>query len=272
MAWRIAVDRCDAHSIYQCSRQRSHRTLVPLSYPPHAIALASIRMAALLSSSASTASSPVPEPASASLAALLSAPGPWEAQHRVALADLEGASHPVARLLLTPHRHLSHTLGPVPAVRRRAVCVARDRNAILAARAVDGADRRGQTHTAQGAHLRGTWLGLTARRSRCARATTRRARGAATSWTTRRTSSARTRAPCASCSGHEDVCTRDHRRCGFALILGNSSGALSVAHLPSPSALRPAGGAPTLHPSDLNHVITLWSVSKERDRTSGRTW
>ncbi|EJD43880.1 cyclin-like protein [Auricularia subglabra TFB-10046 SS5] len=84
LAWRIAVD--------------SHRTLAPLIYPPHTMALACIRMAALLSSSASA--SPAPEPSSVPIAAMLSSPGSWEAQHRVALPDLEDICHTLVDLFL----------------------------------------------------------------------------------------------------------------------------------------------------------------------------
>ncbi|KZV84011.1 cyclin-like protein, partial [Exidia glandulosa HHB12029] len=86
LAWRIAVD--------------SHRTLAPLMYPPHVIALASLRMAALLSTSSSTSSSPAPEAASVSVATMLSAPGDWEKQHRVSLADLEDICHMLMDLFL----------------------------------------------------------------------------------------------------------------------------------------------------------------------------
>ncbi|KAH7098862.1 cyclin-like protein [Auriculariales sp. MPI-PUGE-AT-0066] len=100
LAWRIAVD--------------SNRTLAPLMYPPHTIALASIRMAALLSSSAS--SSPSPEPASGTIASLLSTSGPWEAEYKVALVDLEDICHILVDLFLIHSGPISSTTFSSPAL------------------------------------------------------------------------------------------------------------------------------------------------------------
>jgi len=69
----------------------SHRTLVPLKYPPHVVALGSLYVAALLSSFEQPASPPRPRyHSSHELAAMLSKGGRWERDFQANVEDLEG--------------------------------------------------------------------------------------------------------------------------------------------------------------------------------------
>ena len=73
----------------------SHRTLVPLQYPPHVVALGSLYVAALLSSFEQPASPERPGyKASYEVAAVLSTSGPWETLFQAHVEDLEGMSFP----------------------------------------------------------------------------------------------------------------------------------------------------------------------------------
>lgn len=85
----------------------SHRTLLPIQYPPHVVALASLYVAALLSSFER------PENNSGhQIAAILSKRGQWEQKFQAQVEDLEGAFCPLlSRYTLTSHRtQLSYLL------------------------------------------------------------------------------------------------------------------------------------------------------------------
>ncbi|EEB92832.1 hypothetical protein MPER_08601, partial [Moniliophthora perniciosa FA553] len=75
LAWRLAID--------------SHRTLVPIQYPPHTVALGSIYVAALLSSFESDPNSPEARNGH-DIAQLLKQHGPWEGRFHSHVEDLEG--------------------------------------------------------------------------------------------------------------------------------------------------------------------------------------
>ncbi|KAF6757424.1 cyclin-like protein, partial [Ephemerocybe angulata] len=113
--WRIATD--------------CHRTLLPLQYPPHTIALGSIYVAALLSSFEQP-----PEQSSGGfrtaleLSKTLSTHGPWEEQFQSQAEDLDDIAHNVIDLFIqssqnpsantspstpsSPHPHSSHNRQP----------------------------------------------------------------------------------------------------------------------------------------------------------------
>ena len=69
----------------------SHRTLIPLMYPPHSIALGSIYVASLL---LSFEQPPVPlregETSSADLASMLNQHTEWEDKYKTKAQDLDG--------------------------------------------------------------------------------------------------------------------------------------------------------------------------------------
>lgn len=69
----------------------SHRTLLPLIYPPHTIALGSIYVAGLLLSFEQPPSPQMhDEPSSAEIARKLNSPSSWEKQYHTQAGDLEG--------------------------------------------------------------------------------------------------------------------------------------------------------------------------------------
>ncbi|KAF9517208.1 hypothetical protein BS47DRAFT_1291209 [Hydnum rufescens UP504] len=78
LAWRLSID--------------SHRTLAPLQYPPHVLALASILLAALLDSREGPfgVKATDDQRSSHEIAALLGDKGPWEDRFHAQVEDLEG--------------------------------------------------------------------------------------------------------------------------------------------------------------------------------------
>jgi CTD kinase subunit beta len=77
LAWRIAID--------------SHKTLLPVQYPPHTLALGSIYVAALLSSfELPIPSSEEDRQTPHQIAALLGEKGDWEKKYHSQVEDLEG--------------------------------------------------------------------------------------------------------------------------------------------------------------------------------------
>ncbi|KAF9013220.1 cyclin-like protein [Cyathus striatus] len=111
LAWRLAVD--------------CHRTLLPIQYPPHTIALGSIHVAALLSSFEQPPATEEPPLKSAhDIATMLNRKGDWEKKYQSQVEDLEDIAHQIIDLLIqniqspsantspstpsSPAPHLSH--------------------------------------------------------------------------------------------------------------------------------------------------------------------
>lgn len=104
MAWRITIDSCVLifvprlvairHVSSAVSRPHDdcrHRTRAPLLYPPHTVALASIRLAALLLSFDAPHEPTEGHQQSAHVVAvLLSHKGVWEGRFQAHVEDLEG--------------------------------------------------------------------------------------------------------------------------------------------------------------------------------------
>ncbi|KAJ7761577.1 cyclin-like protein [Mycena maculata] len=87
LAWRLTID--------------CHRTLIPIQYPPHIVALAGLYVAALLSSFGQ----PVTPDDSGSrtpheIAEILGKNGDWEQKYQAQVDDLEGIAHTVIDLLI----------------------------------------------------------------------------------------------------------------------------------------------------------------------------
>ncbi|KAF8319756.1 cyclin-like protein [Clavulina sp. PMI_390] len=82
LAWTLSVD--------------SHRTMAPLLFPPHVIAVASIYLAAKLDCIDNETGTPTQEGerTSQEIADYLGNSGPWEQKFRVELRDLEGGTLP----------------------------------------------------------------------------------------------------------------------------------------------------------------------------------
>ncbi|KAG9013567.1 hypothetical protein FRB90_005881 [Tulasnella sp. 427] len=103
LAWHLAVD--------------CHRTLVPLMYPPHTIALACVYLAALLTSfetPAIPASDGSMHRTSHELAALLGGNGEWEATYQARVEDLEDIVHLLIDLLQTMSSNFPNSLTASP--------------------------------------------------------------------------------------------------------------------------------------------------------------
>jgi len=87
LAWRLAID--------------CHRTLVPIQYPPHTVALASLYIASLLSSfEHPIGQDPPGYRSSHDIASVLSRHGDWEHKFHVQVEDLEEIAHTVIDLLV----------------------------------------------------------------------------------------------------------------------------------------------------------------------------
>ncbi|TFL00991.1 cyclin-like protein [Pterulicium gracile] len=95
MAWRLAAD--------------SHRTLVPLQYPPHVIALGGLYLAGLLSSFDPNSTPPRVDLQNTStvhpLVTQLGNSGDWETKLQAKSADLEEIAHAVIDLLIQFCQH-----------------------------------------------------------------------------------------------------------------------------------------------------------------------
>ncbi|KAK7056895.1 RNA polymerase II C-terminal domain kinase beta subunit [Paramarasmius palmivorus] len=99
LAWRLAID--------------SHRTLVPIQYPPHTVALGSLYVAALLSSFESDPNSPEARNGH-EIAQLLRQNGSWEKKFQSHVEDIEGASiaHTIVDLLTQGAQNPSTNTSP----------------------------------------------------------------------------------------------------------------------------------------------------------------
>ncbi|KAF7985578.1 hypothetical protein HWV62_3859 [Athelia sp. TMB] len=87
LAWRLASD--------------SHRTLVPLQYPPHVVALGGLYVAALLSSFEQPMTAELPGyNSSHQISAILSKRGDWEDKFHARVEDLEAIAHAVIDILI----------------------------------------------------------------------------------------------------------------------------------------------------------------------------
>ncbi|KAH8109802.1 cyclin-like protein [Phellopilus nigrolimitatus] len=100
LAWRLAVD--------------SSRTLAPLQYPPHVVALACIYLAALLSSFEQPAPIDIApdEHSDHELAKTLGHRGDWESTYKACVEDLEEICHHLLDLLIYAAQNPSATTSP----------------------------------------------------------------------------------------------------------------------------------------------------------------
>jgi len=102
------------HSVLIISySSNSHRTLLPLMYPPHTIALGSIYVAGLL---LSFEQPPSPqrhgEPISADIARKLNSPSSWERRYHTKAGDLEDFAHTILDLLIQYTQNPSANTSP----------------------------------------------------------------------------------------------------------------------------------------------------------------
>ncbi|KAI6044276.1 cyclin-like protein [Pisolithus marmoratus] len=97
-AWRLTVD--------------SHRTPVPLMYPPNTVALGCIYTAALLSTIEPTASSNRDDGSDRQVANLLKQKGDWEATYMAEAEDLEEIAHILIDLLMQAAQNPSANTSP----------------------------------------------------------------------------------------------------------------------------------------------------------------
>ncbi|KAK7030757.1 cyclin N-terminal domain-containing protein [Favolaschia claudopus] len=86
LAWRLTID--------------CHRTLVPIQYPPHIVALANLYVAALLSSFEQPIASDPGTRTPHEIAAILGKNGDWESKYQAQVDDLEGIAHTMLDLLV----------------------------------------------------------------------------------------------------------------------------------------------------------------------------
>ncbi|KAJ7644211.1 cyclin-like protein [Roridomyces roridus] len=99
LAWRLTID--------------CHRTLIPIQYPPHIVALAGLYVAALLSSF--ELPQPPEEPGLRSpqeLAEILGQNGDWESKYQVQVDDLEGIAHTLIDLLVQGSQSQTQNTSP----------------------------------------------------------------------------------------------------------------------------------------------------------------
>lgn len=97
-AWRLTVD--------------SHRTPVPLMYPPNTVALGCIYTAALLSTIEPTASSNTDDESDREVANLLKQKGDWETTYMAEAEDLEEIAHTLIDLLMQAAQNPSANTSP----------------------------------------------------------------------------------------------------------------------------------------------------------------
>ncbi|KAL4072990.1 cyclin-like protein [Scleroderma yunnanense] len=97
-AWRLTVD--------------SHRTLVPLMYPPNTVALGCIYTAALLSMMESSSSSDTGDVSDCRIANLLKEKGDWEHTYMAEAEDLEEIAHVLIDLLMQAAQNPSANTSP----------------------------------------------------------------------------------------------------------------------------------------------------------------
>ncbi|KAJ3753793.1 cyclin-like protein [Lentinula raphanica] len=98
LAWRLAID--------------SHRTFIPIEYPPHTVALGSLYVAAILGSF----EQPEGEErhANLKLASSLGQHGDWEQQFQAHLEDLEAIAHIMVDLLIQRAQTTANTSPATP--------------------------------------------------------------------------------------------------------------------------------------------------------------
>ncbi|EIM85971.1 cyclin-like protein [Stereum hirsutum FP-91666 SS1] len=98
-AWRLTID--------------SQRTLSPLQFPPHVVAVACINLAALLSSFEKGPTQAQPGCASDhQIAAMLRTHGPWERKFQAQVEDLELIAHALLDLLIAAAQNPSASASP----------------------------------------------------------------------------------------------------------------------------------------------------------------
>ncbi|KAG6334610.1 hypothetical protein ID866_4486 [Astraeus odoratus] len=97
-AWRLTVD--------------SHRTLVPLMYPPNTVALGCIYTAALLATIDSTASPHLDDESDRQAANILKQKGDWEHIYMAEAEDLEEIAHVLIDLLMQAAQNPSANTSP----------------------------------------------------------------------------------------------------------------------------------------------------------------
>ncbi|KAJ7368644.1 cyclin-like protein [Mycena albidolilacea] len=99
LAWRLTID--------------CHRTLVPIQYPPHIVALANLYVGALLSSFEQPV---VPEDSGTrtphEIAQILGNNGDWEQKYQAQVDDLEGIAHTVIDLLIQGAQSATQNTSP----------------------------------------------------------------------------------------------------------------------------------------------------------------
>ncbi|KAF8645263.1 hypothetical protein AX16_008087 [Volvariella volvacea WC 439] len=100
LSWRLAID--------------CFRTLLPIQYPPHTVALGCIYVASLLTSFEQPPEPPVPPGLKTNheVAALLSDHGNWEAKFQVQVSDLEDIAHTMLDLMIQGVQNPSANTSP----------------------------------------------------------------------------------------------------------------------------------------------------------------
>ncbi|EIW79195.1 cyclin-like protein [Coniophora puteana RWD-64-598 SS2] len=99
LAWRLSVD--------------VHRTLVPIQYPPHVVALGAIYTAALLACMDVFAPErPQPTATDRKIASMLQRPGPWEDNYMTHAKDLDEIAHLTLDLLIQAAQNPSANTSP----------------------------------------------------------------------------------------------------------------------------------------------------------------
>ncbi|KAJ4482035.1 cyclin-like protein [Lentinula aciculospora] len=98
LAWRLAID--------------SHRTFIPIEYPPHTVALGSIYVAAILGSFEQPEGEE--QQASLNLAGSLGQHGKWEQKFQAHLEDLEAIAHIMVDLLIQRAQTTANTSPATP--------------------------------------------------------------------------------------------------------------------------------------------------------------
>ncbi|KAJ3791197.1 cyclin-like protein [Lentinula aff. detonsa] len=98
LAWRLAID--------------SHRTFVPIEYPPHIVALGSIYVASILGSFEQSEGEE--QQANLKLASSLGQHGDWEQQFQAHLEDLEAIAHIMVDLLIQRAQTTANTSPATP--------------------------------------------------------------------------------------------------------------------------------------------------------------
>jgi hypothetical protein len=101
-AWRLTIDRCVTffiivHLVFISEQYDSHRTLVPIMYPPNTVALGCLYTASLLTTLEPPPSPLVEAQLDSQVATILKEKGDWERMYMVEAEDLEGQEFPYLR-------------------------------------------------------------------------------------------------------------------------------------------------------------------------------